>query len=1468
MFAAGAECWLADSSVGWVPCVVVACPGGSAVTVQLCDDGSEITVDGSELEMRCGGAVASGGDLTALPHLNEPAVLHSIGERFSRKVIYTYSGIVLVATNPFANVDGLYDSRVMQEYAQLGAGENAAGANLPPHLFAIAQNAHSRMVADHRNQTIIVSGESGAGKTVSAKYLMRYLAELQPQGVTNGSLAASTVEDKILATNPIMEAFGNAKTTRNDNSSRFGKYLAISFDSNLKIVGATIETYLLEKSRLVTHPVGERNYHVFYQMLEGLGQGIKERLHLTTADAYNYLNQGGPEHIRIDNVDDSAEFTETCKSLQKIGITEEKQEQLFQILSGILHLGNIQINKGRGDLNASVSLSDPHLMIASELLGINSAEFAKWITKRQLVTRSERINSNLNHSQALVVRDSAAKFIYTALFDWLVTNINKQLQNMLPEQAKHTAHSFIGILDIYGFEHFERNSFEQFCINYANEKLQQEFNQHVFKLEQEEYVKEKIEWSFIQFNDNQPCIDLIENKLGILSLLDEESRLPAGSDESWTSKLYQTFNVPPLNEVFSKPKFGQSKFIVSHYAHDVSYDIEGFIEKNKDSVSENHMDVLKSTTNETLRGLLDNLEQMQLEMEIKKKEADAEKSGGKAISQLRMIQRKPTLGSIFKQSLINLMSTINSTDVHYIRCIKPNSEKKPWMFDNLMVLSQLRACGVLETIKISCAGFPSRWTFKEFVARYYFLVDYAVWLPYMTDGEEEQRNLLELIQQILTTTIDDDMTYQIGKTKIFFKAGMLAFLEGIRNAKLAALSVKIQKKIRAKKTRVWYLDTTTAISKTQNLVRCNLVREVIQRKLRIRAAVFIQSNMRGWKCRLEYKVTVCSLITLQSYLRGKLSKLEMIRVLQGKSAVLIQKRIRRCLAINDFLDLRRFTVCIQSHVRSKHARLLYEKLKGVSQIQHSAEAELTKKLLDVMGDLSSKIKENKANCDFVKDLQQNEVFKAILSKDEAYAELCEELDNVGEALKQRQTEVERMATIYRQNQDLTKSALSRFDDINSLSSTKFTGSLEARLNSLQEEVNTIKAAFQMQSLSVDGRQDTDEVVGLGISINEVKRKTVTHNKDSAMSVNVKLLVEEVTTNLLKGYQVPRTAKSCNETIITYPAQVIITLLNLFVTKGFCLDMDVFVSETFSTIQDIVKNLPQDKTAIHDGLFWINNVCHVYSYAQTVAEKGAATTKLRDDCEDLLVTVFDSWMKCITSLMRYDVNVSGALLGSPSNFFREDSPADDTTGNVPIAEKKLTHLLVFLYSVDNAAQLYEVDRVTVNCVFAQILGFINSLCFNDLCVKFYGLSWKLGKHLDNNIRGLDEWLHKHDIELPLLDCLPHLRQVANLLQLRVATVSDLTVVNQLCFLLNPIQLQTLLKKYQHGRAEPAVPGEVFTHLTQLVKNERYGSALTLQMGPRGVDALQSVTAAGHDPQTQLIELLDEYPMPHTAKLLQA
>ncbi|CDH15041.1 probable Myosin-2 [Zygosaccharomyces bailii ISA1307] len=1266
-FEVGTRCWYPSEKEGWI---------GGEVTKYEVKDGKyhlELTLeDGSVVPIVTDSLVREGSDesgnqklpqlrnppileatedLTSLSYLNEPAVLHAIKQRYSQLNIYTYSGIVLIATNPFDRVDQLYSQDMIQAYAGKRRGE------LEPHLFAIAEEAYRMMKNDKKNQTIVVSGESGAGKTVSAKYIMRYFASVEEENSNamdnvQHQVEMSETEQKILATNPIMEAFGNAKTTRNDNSSRFGKYLEILFDKNTSIIGARIRTYLLERSRLVYQPKIERNYHIFYQLLAGLPQEFKEELQLTNADDYLYMNQGG--ETQIAGVDDAQEYKTTVEALTLVGVNKATQSQVFKILAALLHIGNIEIKKTRND--ASLSSDEPNLKIACELLGIDSYNFAKWITKKQINTRSEKIVSNLTYPQAVVARDSVAKFIYSALFDWLVENINTVLCN--PEVSDQVQ-SFIGVLDIYGFEHFEKNSFEQFCINYANEKLQQEFNQHVFKLEQEEYVKEEIEWSFIEFNDNQPCIDLIENKLGILSLLDEESRLPAGSDESWTQKLYQTLDKPPTNQVFSKPRFGQTKFVVSHYAHDVAYDVEGFIEKNRDTVSDGHLEVLKDSKNETLQGIIKNLENAAARLEEAKKAQQEQNK--KRPGPARTVQRKPTLGFMFKQSLIELMDTINSTNVHYIRCIKPNSEKEPWKFDNLMVLSQLRACGVLETIRISCAGFPSRWTFSEFVLRYYLLIPSNEWSQILGSKGPTEDSVVQICKMILDSTVTDKEKYQIGNTKIFFKAGMLAFFEKLRSEKIRNSSVLIQKNIRAKYQRKQYL----AIQRSLHLIGACSLGLIVRRRTRdqfmTKAAIMVQAMFRGHRTRSRTLSVLDSVVRIQSLVRQRLSVKEMKAKQESNAAVTIQSRVRSFRPRNSFNRSRKSVVKVQALVRRRSAMTKLKALKSEAKsVNHLQEVsyQLENKVIELTQNLASKVKANKemtaritelqaalaesANLQSIIEGQKREHSKALekqaMAHDHVYKDLEDQRKEAELQMEQVKQEVQSMTEKYNKIKEESRAQLEELENTrNLLNDSKTQNSyLHDQVKTLKEEISRLQnhvassatvyaqtprsskrysmngsdtmSPGQKNLISMNGPSTTVPVTGLGIE-NGTAISGGTGDNKSTMSTlsqindelyrlleDTKVLNEEVTEGLLKAFKVPDSgvAIQLSEREVLYPARILIIILSDMWRLGLTKQSEGFLAEVLTTIQKVVQGL-KGADVIPGGAFWLTNVRELYSF---------------------------------------------------------------------------------------------------------------------------------------------------------------------------------------------------------------------------------------------------------------------------------
>ena len=815
-------------------------------------------------------------DLCMLSYLHEPAILHTLKQRYLQQNIYTWSGLVLIAVNPFKSLP-IYDTNMITQYQN-------TNENLDPHIFMIAKASYNGLSL--QNQSIIVSGESGAGKTQSAKYLMKYIT-----GQNTSQL--SDIESAVLATNPLTEAFGNAKTVRNDNSSRFGKYLEMLFireNDQYKIVGAKMSTFLLERSRIVFQPQNERNYHIFYQLIKGCALAERKSLYLSTVNELHYVKTCPV----IENVDDQQEFQFTQKAFSEIGISVAMQWKVFQVLAGILHLGNTKFGHVMikdVEIEDSVVLDGPdnmHCHYACELLGLDKELFKQHLIQKTIHMRSEKIVKPLLIAEAMILKDAVGKYIYTWLFDWLITQINYAL---MPSEVKSSC--FIGILDIFGFEHFKTNSFEQFCINYANEKLQQEFTQHVFKVEQQRYVDEGISWQFIDFQDNQPCIDLIEDKVGILSILDEEVLLPGGNDASFINKCYSQFAKKPN---FGKPRFGQESFVIKHYAYDVEYSMDGFIDKNKDSIPEEMSLLLLKSTNQLLVEMLPSVQ-----------------------------KKKSTLGNTFKLSLIDLMKTIQSTDVSYVRCIKPNGTKSAFHFDPLMVLSQLRACGVLETIRISSAGYPGRMAYDEFINRYYLLVAF----------KHRQLPSKELITMILKVILDDPKRtdalksvdlYQMGKTKLFFRAGELAYLERSRDRKLRNSAILIQKNMR----RYIYLNKygkqrDNAI-KCQSFIRAYLAKRHVK-SLRVKqAAIMIQTCIRMYLKRSVFLNIKGAALYMQTQFRAHKVRGRFANKKKWAAALKIQRVFRGHLArkvVNRRLYL---IIKLQSHCRRRRA---YRDLKAL-----------------------------------------------------------------------------------------------------------------------------------------------------------------------------------------------------------------------------------------------------------------------------------------------------------------------------------------------------------------------------------------------------------------------------------------------------------------------------------------------------------------------------------------------------------
>jgi myosin-5 len=1153
------------------------------------------------------------------------------------------------------------------------------------------------MLRSGKNQTVVVSGESGAGKTVSAKYIMRYFATRespdQPGGRTKrGTEVMSETEEQILATNPIMEAFGNAKTTRNDNSSRFGKYIEIMFDDKTNIIGARIRTYLLERSRLVFQPLKERNYHIFYQLVAGASDAERQELGLLPVEEFDYLNQGSSP--TVDGVDDKAEFEATKKSLTTIGVTSAQQSEIFKLLAALLHLGNVKITASRTD---SVLASDePSLEKACAILGVNAAEFAKWTVKKQLITRGEKITSNLTQQQAIVVRDSVAKFIYSSLFDWLVESINHGLAT---EDVLSRVKSFIGVLDIYGFEHFAKNSFEQFCINYANEKLQQEFNQHVFKLEQEEYLREEIDWKFIDFSDNQPCIDLIEGKLGVLALLDEESRLPMGSDEQFVTKLHHNF-AADKNKFFKKPRFGKSAFTVCHYAVDVTYESDGFIDKNRDTVPDEHMAVLRASSNQFLGHVLDAASAVR-EKDTASSSSTVKPAAGRKVGVA--VNRKPTLGGIFKSSLIELMHTINGTDVHYIRCIKPNEAKEAWKFEGPMVLSQLRACGVLETVRISCAGYPTRWTYEEFALRYYMLVPSEQWTS----------EIREMANTILTKALGDNSKegldkYQLGLTKIFFRAGMLAFLENLRTSRLNNCAIMIQKNLKAQYYRRRYLEARNAVLTFQAFTRGHLARKRAEEYRRIKAATTIQRVWRGQKERKKFNVIRNNLIQAQAIAKGFLRRKGILETRVGNAAVIIQRNWRSRLQMREWRNYRRKVVIIQSLWRGKTARRGYKKVREEARDLKQISYKLENKVVELTQSLGTIKRENKALVTQVENYE-NQV-KSWKNRHNALEARTKELQieaNQAGITAARLAAVEEEMEKLQHNFDESAANIKRLQEeekvlreslrvsTDELEQTKRTSILhETETTTLRQQLADLQDQLELAKRIVPAQVNGDVLNGAStqvptnglinlVSSKKPKRRSAgekvevdrfsaafnprpvsmavtgsnLHRQNLSNSTfmpsvdNVEFELEnlladedglndEVTMGLIRNLKIPAPGSNPPPTDkeVLFPSYLINLVTSEMWNNGFVKESERFLANVMQSIQQEVMEHDGEE-AVNPGAFWLSNVHEMLSFV-FLAEDWYEAQKtdnyeydrlleiVKHDLESLEFNIYHTWMKVL------------------------------------------------------------------------------------------------------------------------------------------------------------------------------------------------------------------------------------------------
>ncbi|NWI31238.1 MYO7A protein, partial [Sula dactylatra] len=799
-------------------------------------------------------------DMIRLGDLNEAGILRNLLIRYREHLIYTYTGSILVAVNPYQLLP-IYSPEQIRLYTNKKIGE------MPPHIFAIADNCYFNMQRNNKDQCCIISscclcsGESGAGKTESTKLILQFLAAISGQH--------SWIEQQVLEANPILEAFGNAKTIRNDNSSRFGKYIDIHFNKRGAIEGAKIEQYLLEKSRVCRQAQDERNYHVFYCMLRGMTMEQKKKLGLGKATDYNYLAMGNC--TTCDGRDDSKEYANIRSAMKVLMFTDTENWEISKLLAAILHMGNLQYEARTYDnLDACEVVQSASLITAASLLEVDPQDVMNCLTSRTIITRGETVSTPLSMEQALDVRDAFVKGIYGRLFVWIVEKINAAIYRPPSQELKSVRRS-IGLLDIFGFENFTVNSFEQLCINFANENLQQFFVRHVFKLEQEEYNLENINWQHIEFTDNQDALDMIAIKpMNIISLIDEESKFPKGTDATMLHKLnsqhkLNTNYIPPKNNY-------ETQFGINHFAGIVYYETKGFLEKNRDTLHGDIIQLVHSSKNKFIKQIF---------------QADVAMGA-------ETRKRSPTLSSQFKRSLELLMRTLSVCQPFFVRCIKPNEYKKPMLFDRELCVRQLRYSGMMETIRIRRAGYPIRYTFVEFVDRY------RVLMPGVKPAYK-QGDLRGTCQRIAEAVLGKDDDWQIGKTKIFLKDHHDMLLEIERDKAITDKVILIQKVVRGFKDRSNFL-------KVRNSV------------------LMIQRYWRGHNCRKNYGAMRIGFLRLQALYRSR--KFHKQYHMARRRIIEFQARCRGYLVRRAFRHRLWAVLTVQAYARGMIARRLYKRLRG------------------------------------------------------------------------------------------------------------------------------------------------------------------------------------------------------------------------------------------------------------------------------------------------------------------------------------------------------------------------------------------------------------------------------------------------------------------------------------------------------------------------------------------------------------
>merc|ERR1712156_648786 len=700
-------------------------------------------------------------DMVNLTFLNDASVFWNLKTRYQAKMIHTYSGLFVVVVNPYKRYP-IYTHRVCKIY--LGKRRN----EVPPHLWAITETAYRNMLTNGKNQSMLITGESGAGKTENTKKVIAYLAQVAASGKKSAAKKVS-LEDQIVATNPILESYGNAKTSRNDNSSRFGKFIRIHFTTSGKLCGCDIESYLLEKSRITQQQEVERSYHIFYQLLQPFVPDMKAKCLLSDdIYTYSYVSQG---KVTVASIDDNEELEYTDSAFDIIGFSHQEKWDCYYLTAAVMSCGEVAFKqKGRDDQAELDDMTVPNKV--AQLMGVNPLELFKAFCKPRIKVGTEWVTKGQSCAQATNGVGGIARATFDRLFKWLIIKCNDTLIDKSMKKS-----NFVAVLDIAGFEIFEYNGFEQISINFVNEKLQQFFNHHMFVVEQEEYVSEGIDWAMVDFGmDLQACIIMFEKPMGVWAILEGESLFPKATDKTFEDKLKAGLlgKCPP----FAKPQSKTDKnahFAIIHYAGTVSYNVTGWLEKNKDPVNDTVVDLLKKASNELLVLLWEDHPGQSAPPAAEEKGGKKKKKGGGG----------KTVSSVYLVQLGALMTTLHSTEPHFIRCIVPNNHKQPGGVEAPLIMHQLTCNGVLEGIRICMRGFPNRMLYPDIKSRYTVLGGGKV--------DEKSSDLKKVAAVILENTEGfDKEKYRLGHTKVFFRAGALALLEEKRDDIMQQLIRKLQ----------------------------------------------------------------------------------------------------------------------------------------------------------------------------------------------------------------------------------------------------------------------------------------------------------------------------------------------------------------------------------------------------------------------------------------------------------------------------------------------------------------------------------------------------------------------------------------------------------------------------------------------------------------------------------------------------